>query len=30
VRAEHVSNGGIKQPNSGVTFAAFRVEVDWR
>ena len=30
VRAEHVSNGGIKQPNSGVTFAAFRVEIDWR
>jgi len=29
VRAEHVSNGGIKQPNSGVTFAAFRVEIDW-
>jgi len=30
VRAEHVSNGGIKEPNSGVTFAAFRVEIDWR
>ena len=30
VRAEHVSNGAIKQPNSGVTFAAFRVQVDWR
>jgi lipid A 3-O-deacylase len=30
VRAEHVSNGRIKQPNSGVTFASFRLGIDWR
>jgi hypothetical protein len=29
-RGEHVSNGGIKEPNAGVTFAAFRVQLEWR
>ncbi|HZZ92303.1 MAG TPA: acyloxyacyl hydrolase [Usitatibacter sp.] len=30
LRAEHVSNGGIKEPNSGVTFAGLRLQLDWR
>lgn len=30
LRAEHVSNGGIKQPNPGVTFLGVRVQLDWR
>src|SRR4051812_48922349 len=30
VGGEHVSNGGIKEPNSGVTFAALRVQLEWR
>lgn len=29
LRGEHVSNGGIKEPNPGVTFAGIRVELDW-
>lgn len=29
LRGEHVSNGGIKQPNPGVTFAAIRLQLDW-
>jgi lipid A 3-O-deacylase len=29
LRAEHVSNGGIKEPNSGVTFAGLRLELEW-
>lgn len=30
LRAEHVSNGGIKEPNPGVTFLGLRAQVDWR
>jgi lipid A 3-O-deacylase len=30
LRAEHVSNGGIKEPNPGVTFACLRLELGWR
>ena len=30
LRAEHVSNGGIKEPNPGVTFLGLRVQLEWR
>jgi hypothetical protein len=30
VRGEHVSNGGIKHPNAGLTSAVLRVQLEWR
>ena len=30
LRGEHVSNGGIKQPNPGINFIGLRVQLDWR
>ena len=30
LRGEHVSNGGIKEPNPGVTFLGLRLQVEWR
>lgn len=30
LRAEHVSNGGIKEPNPGVNFLGLRVQLEWR
>jgi hypothetical protein len=30
LRGEHVSNGGIKRPNAGATFAVVRVQLEWR
>jgi hypothetical protein len=30
LRGEHVSNGGIKEPNPGVTFLGLRVQLEWR
>lgn len=30
LRGEHVSNGGIQEPNPGATFLGLRVQLDWR